>query len=428
MTALDRVLAGRFADPDGPGLLSVDTRVVTIAPSLAGQAATLVKSAGLGGRSLALVSDVTTHAVLGAQVEQALGPGARQRVILSAACHADEETVERVRAAAAGAHGLIAVGSGTINDIVKMAAFRLGRPYVVFGTAPSMNGYTSPSAAITVHGHKKSLPAKAAAGVFLDLEVLSKAPARMIRAGLGDSLCRCTAQADWLLAHLLRDEPYRETPFVLLRDDEDPLFSAPEALLTGDLKAMERLARTLVLSGFGMAICGSSKPASQGEHLISHYADMLGDPRWAPNLHGEQIGVTTLTMARLQEQTLRDPAPRVRSGSVTAAELQAHFGVELGASCWSEFARKQLDDDDADRINRRLADWPAIRQRVASVTRPAAELENILLRAGAPATPADLGWPAAFYRDAVMHARLIRDRWTFLDFTAETGRLTQAAA
>ena len=32
--------------------------------------------------------------------------------------------------------------------------------------------------------------------MFLDLEVLSKAPLRMIRAGLGDSVCRPTAQAD----------------------------------------------------------------------------------------------------------------------------------------------------------------------------------------------------------------------------------------
>ena len=85
-----------------------------------------------------------------------------------------------------------------------MAAFQLGKPFAVFGTAPSMNGYTSPTAAVTVHGHKKSLPAAAALGVFLDIGVLAAAPARMIRAGLGDSLCRCTAQADWLLAHLLR--------------------------------------------------------------------------------------------------------------------------------------------------------------------------------------------------------------------------------
>jgi glycerol-1-phosphate dehydrogenase [NAD(P)+] len=62
------------------------------------------------------------------------------------------------------------------------------------------------------------------------------------------------------------------------------------------------------------------------------------------------------------------------------------------------------------------------------VTRPAQQLHDILRRAGAPTTPADLGWPAAFYRDAVMHAREIRDRWTFLDFAADIGALRDAAA
>ena len=86
-----------------------------------------------------------------------------------------------------------------------------------------MNGYTSMNAAITVEGHKKTLPAKAPLGVFIDLGVFAAAPVRMIRAGLGDSLCRSTAQADWLLSRHLRDTPYREAPFALLAADDVPV-------------------------------------------------------------------------------------------------------------------------------------------------------------------------------------------------------------
>jgi len=389
----------------------------------------LLREAGIEGQRLAVVSDPETQRVLGARVEVALAGHARiDRIMLPSNPHPDDTAVERVRGAAAQAEALVAIGSGTINDIVKMAAFQLGKPYAVFGTAPSMNGYTSPTAAITVHGHKKSLPAAAALGVFLDTGVLAAAPARMIRAGLGDSLCRCTAQADWLLAHHLRGEPYREAPFALLKEDEDALFAAPEALLAGERRAMERLARTLVLSGFGMAICGNSKPASQGEHLISHYADMLARPEWPQNLHGEQIAVTTLTMARIQQRALTEPSPRLQPATATAEQLRGHFGAKLGEACWAELARKQPDESALDTINRRLAaDWPEIRAQIASITRPAQQLHDILRRAGAPTTPADLGWPAAFYRDAVLHAREIRDRWTFLDFAADTGALTEAA-
>jgi len=47
---------------------------------------------------------------------------------------------------------------------------------------------------------------------------------------------------------------YRETPFLLLDPEEEALFSESEALSRGDLKAVERLARTLVWSGLGMTI------------------------------------------------------------------------------------------------------------------------------------------------------------------------------
>ncbi|HEX3064985.1 MAG TPA: iron-containing alcohol dehydrogenase, partial [Dongiaceae bacterium] len=204
---LDRLLAGRLPDPDSAETLSVPVRAVAIAPSLAGREAALISGLGLGDMP-AIVCDAPTRKVLADRVHQALGgPGSVGFIVLPGEPVPDMETVEIVRAQTKHATGLIAVGSGTINDLCKYATFLDRKPYAVFGTAPSMNGYTSVSAAITEHGHKKSLPAHAPVGVFLDLEVLAKAPLRMIRSGLGDSVCRTTAQADWLLAHLLLEKP-----------------------------------------------------------------------------------------------------------------------------------------------------------------------------------------------------------------------------
>ena len=197
-----------------------------------------------------------------------------QSIVLPEHPEPDLETVDRLSNAAVDSDALVAVGSGTINDLAKYAAAQDGKPYAVFAMAPSMNGYTSANAAITVDGHKKTLPATLARGVYVDLAIFAAAPPRMIRAGLGDSLCRPTAQVDWLLSHHALGTPYRRAPFALLAADEPALFAAPEALLAGDLDAMRALARTLVLSGIGMTLCGSSAPASQGEHLISHYIDM----------------------------------------------------------------------------------------------------------------------------------------------------------
>lgn len=426
---LRALLEGTWPDPEGAGALSVPTRRVVIAAGLARDAADLVRELGFAGR-LAVVSDAATHEVLGARVERALGAITRvKRLILPDHPNADLETAEAVRRESRLADALIAVGSGTLNDLCKYAAAQGAKPYAVFGTAPSMNGYTSASASLTVDGLKKSLPAAAPRGVFFDLEVLAAAPPRLVRAGLGDSLCRPTAQADWLLAHLLLGGPYREAPFALLAEDEAGLLAEPEALMAGDLAAMARLARTLVLSGFGMALCGGSYPASQGEHLISHYVEMRGAPEWPKTFHGEQIGVATLTMARLQERLLAGGPPRLGPTRIDEATVVRHFGPALGPACWREFSAKRCDAAAADRLNRRLAaHWEEWRRRLGAVSRPARVLADVLRRAGAPTTPEELSWPRPFYEEAVRHARVIRNRYTFLDVAGDAGRLDELAS
>ena len=73
--AIQRLLEGRYPDPDGGGVLRVPTRAVVIGDSLAGDVAELVRRLDLG-RTFAVVSDSVTHGVLGARVERALGaPG-----------------------------------------------------------------------------------------------------------------------------------------------------------------------------------------------------------------------------------------------------------------------------------------------------------------------------------------------------------------
>ena len=417
------LLNGTYEDPDGLGRQSVTTRSLVIAPTLDGMECDLVKGLGFE-RRIAVVSDDTTHAVLGKRVERALSAAFDvQSVVLAGAPHPDDETADKLQDATRTAGALIAIGSGTINDLCKFVSARARQPYAVFATAPSMNGYVSLNAAITEHGHKKSLPAQAPLGAFFDLAVLAAAPARLIRSGLGDSLCRATSQADWLLAHLLLDQPYRELPYALLADDEGPLFEQSAALMAGDIPAMERLVRTLVLSGLGTAIYGSSAPASQGEHLISHYIDMFGDPHRPLIYHGEQIGVTTLSMARLQHKLL-DRRPTLVPDTETLDDFIARYGDTLGRSCWSDFARKRLVRETADRLNERLAgSWDDIVQRVSAIALSPDYLLRVLKAAGAPLTPQELHLSRSFYDEALLRCREIRDRYGFLDLAAGSGRL-----
>ncbi len=415
------LLAGQYFDPDTGTMLAAESRAVVIEDSLAGHEADLIAALGTGNQ-IAVVSDRTTHALLGSSIERALARFTVQSIVLDAP-RADDATVARLQTALAPSTDLvIAVGSGTLNDLCKLAAFRHGCPQAVFATAPSMNGYCSLSASITSGGIKTSYRTKTPLGVFFDLGILAAAPARLICAGLGDSACRPTAQADWLLSHLLLDTPYRETPFALLAADEQDLFSHTSALLAGDLATMRHLVRILVLSGFGMTICNGSYPASQGEHLISHYIDMMRPAAVAPRFHGEQIAVCTATMVEIQERLLdRDRAPRLHTAAVDRASVIAHFGPAIGEGCWREVQHKRFVGAQLDAFNARLETrWDTIRTRIAAIHVRAATLRGLLAAAGAPIHASDLAWPAELYDNAVAHAREIRNRYTFLDLAADS--------
>jgi glycerol-1-phosphate dehydrogenase [NAD(P)+] len=420
---LAQLVAGQYRDPESGELLGAAVRSLVIDDSLDGREADLVAALDLG-HHLAVVADDDTFSALGRRVERALASRFTvQRIVLGAGPHADADTLARLTAALApGIDAIVAVGSGTINDLCKLAALGRGCPQVVFATAPSMNGYTSLSASITEGGLKRSVRAQTPVAAFFDLGVLAAAPVRMIHAGLGDSLCRPTAQADWLLAHLVLDRPYREAPFALLAADEPALLARPRALVAGDLAAMRSLVRTLVLSGFGMTIAGGSYPASQGEHLLSHYIDMMRPADLPAALHGEQTGVCALVMARLQDRLLaRDAPPIIHPTAVDRDGVLRWFGAERGDACWRELEAKWIDRDRAAELTARLAaGWDAIRDRIRGVTLGHARMLEALTAAGAPTAPHHLGWPDALLAEAVAHAREIRNRYTFLDFALDT--------
>jgi glycerol-1-phosphate dehydrogenase [NAD(P)+] len=425
MDVLNKLLAGDYRDPETGERLHVPVKSLVIRSSLAGSEAELVRALDLP-QPYALLSDDQTHRALGRRVEAALASTSKLIPIrLGNRPHPDHNTAERVMLEGEKAGAYIAVGSGTICDLAKYAAAGQGKRCAVFATAPSMNGYTSVNAAITVNGHKKSLAAVSPDGVFVDLDVLAQAPRRLIQAGFGDAICRSTAQTDWLLAGRLLGQPYRATPFAFIRDLENELIDDPAALLRGDRAALSRLIQILLLSGFGMTICGGSYPASQGEHLISHHIEMMPPPGWEPALHGEQIAVTTLVMAKLHDRILaRDVPPQLRASTVSASSLKSHFGDEVGRACWQDIQPKLTDDERASRLNERLqAIWPSLKSEIAAVRRPAAQVEGALAQVDAPRQYSTIGLSRSTFRDAIMHAREIRNRYTFLDLAADSGLL-----
>jgi glycerol-1-phosphate dehydrogenase [NAD(P)+] len=310
---------------------------------------------------------------------------------------------------------LVAVGSGTINDLCKYAAFAASKPYIVFPTAASMNGYLSANVSISVEGYKKTLPAQMPKAVFCDLEVIAAAPLRLNKSGLGDSLARPTAQADWLMSHLVLGTPYDNTAFELLKDVESELFDSARGIAKRDAKTTELLIKTLLLSGLGMTIEKGSYPASQGEHMIAHTHEMMLARRpqadkTLPTLHGEEIGVTTVTMANLQQSMLRQK-PSVRPKIFPANALSNL----LGDKTTKEAAKAYRIKAELMEHNNRIVDWSSVAAQLEPVMFSSEHIVSILKAAEAPYQHETLGWNNEDYNTAIAHACFLRERFTFLD-------------
>jgi glycerol-1-phosphate dehydrogenase [NAD(P)+] len=421
---IDDVVAGRYQAPELGGPLKSDIRRLVVADSLDGAERELVAGLDLGAR-VAVVGDENTWPVLGARVAAALGD---VDTIVLGHPKADEATADALQERARHADALVAVGSGTLNDLCKHVTHRTGRRCAVFATGLSMDGYVTTTVSITRDGFKLSLPAQAPVGVFFDLGVLAAAPLRMARAGLGDTVCRTTAQLDWLLSHLLLGTVYAETPYRLMAGDEPKLYARAHLLPEGDLGATLLLTRMLILSGLGVLVTHTSHCGSMGEHSISHFVDTFADPH-PKTLHGEQVGIASWSMARLQAAMLeREAAPVLAPLPLDETAFDRRYG-RLAPSCLDAARRKPFDPAGTERLNRRLAErWPEIRRRLGAVMLPPAEMERVMRAAGAALRAHELGIDPAFYRRAVGHAHEIRDRYGFLDLAVQAGRLEGFAA
>ena len=420
---VDDVVAGTWIDPDTGRPAQVPFDRVLIADDLSGAEAALVASV-MPAERYAVVCDEATHEAQGRAVAAALG--ARADLVVLDHPHADEGEVERLRERTRGAEALIAVGSGTINDLCKYTTAGDGRCYSVFGTAPSMNGYTSTTASITLRsGTKTTMKAHGARGVFFDLGVNAAAPAYLVAAGFGDSICRSTAQVDWYFSHRLLGTAYRVAPFALQLEDEVELFARSAAVGRRDPTAIGYLHRLMALCGFGLTLTGMSHPGSMGEHQISHWIDSFAGDRHPGTVHGQQVGVTSITMARLQERILAETtAPKVRPIPVDEDGIRRRYPASAVDAILAVARAKAMDAAACDRFNAELErQWPDLRHELLAMTIPADRLVAHLSAAGGATTAAELGIDRALYHDALRHSPEIRDRFSFLDLAAGMGIL-----
>ena len=394
------------------------------------------------GRAAVIIADERTMSVAGEAVARVLansGIDCREPHVFRGEpeLYAQYENIAALRDRLAEVDAVpIAVGAGTLNDIVKRATFELQRGYIIVGTAASMDGYTAFGASIAVDGFKQTLACPAPQACIADLDVMAAAPRVMTASGYGDLLGKVTSGADWILADALEVEQIDPAVWEKVQGTLRTAVAQPAALAMGEPDAVGRLAEGLIMSGLAMQAHQSSRPASGAEHQFSHLWEMEGHgvdqvPRLS---HGFKVGLGTVAIAALYEELLRFDMSQFDVDSAVAAwrsrdDLEEYVRtlnpnpklvdetVEQTLAKWISPVELRA------RLIKLVESWHRIAPRLREQLLPADELQRRLRAAGAPAHPADIGLDWDRFRQTYLRAQTIRKRYTVLDVVFEAGLL-----
>jgi len=425
--------------------LASDTKFLRIGRGATRETAS-VFAAAFGARAAVVVADRKTFEVLGLDVCNELRAAGVSStapfVFTDASLYAENSCVEQVQQSLASHDAIpIAVGSGTINDLTKLAAHRVGRPYMVVATAASMDGYTAFGASITLNDAKQTIECPAPRAVVADLDVIANAPVEMNAWGYADLLAKITAGADWILADELGVESIHQGAWRLVQGSLRQWLSNPIGIRRGDFDAIASLTTGLLMSGFAIQAARTSRAASGAEHQFSHLWDMQHHTHngVAPS-HGAKVGVATVAVARFYEYLMARPVesmdvdvmctrwPEIETIEDSIGRLFAPWPELIDGAKRETRAKYITRDQLREQLTVLRSRWPAIKQRLTDQLIPSRELARMLIDAGAPSEPDQIGISRDRLIKSFRLACHIRRRFTVLDLADRLGALEEFAA
>lgn len=359
-----------------------------------------------GARHVLLVADARTSKAAGEAVEQLLNDANISCTLCMLEDEANGDVIANEQAICqvfvayeASVDMLLAVGAGTIHDIVRFVSDKVDIPFISVPTAASVDGFTSAGAPLVIRGFKQTFQTCSPQAIFADSDVLVQAPRELLAAGFADMLAKYTSLFDWQVSHLLADEPYCPQIAELTRESLRQCVKHVDDIAAGNIAGVEVLMQALFDSGIAMLFAGHSRPASGAEHHLSHYweMDFLKHGK-RQILHGAKVGVSTIIITKLYTTQLRD----VLSALQHSGDDHWTYGQQI----------KERLHQHGSTLESLLAELPEPQQ-----------LHAWLQRVNAPTTPQQLGIDDALVEQSLHEAIHLRDRYTGLKLLNEFGQL-----
>ena len=318
---------------------------------------------------------------------------------------------------------VIGVGSGVINDISKIIANIADKPYIIVGTAPSMDGYASATSSMTMEGLKISLNSKCADVIIGDTNILCKAPVEMMISGLGDMLAKYVSICEWRISNIINGEYYCEDIASLVRASLKKCVDNAEGLVNKEKNAVEAVFEGLILCGAAMKFAGVSRPASGTEHYLSHIWDMRSAEFGTPvDLHGMQCAVGALISIELYEK-IKNITPNKEKAleyvknfdfSLWSEDLRTFLGKGAESMiALEEKEQKYNAEYHNKRINVIIEKWNEILEIINEELPALSEITVFYDKIGLPKTMQDIGVDNEILPMTFKAAKDIRDKYVF---------------
>ena len=365
------------------------TKVVEISSGATARVGQILTDANFP-KKLLLVADENTIGVSAGLLESLNDAGFEtKKIIYKNMMYAKVEQVNELKALCSDIDGIISVGTGSLNDICRVTAFDMKKRFCIFATAPSMDGFASDTAPIIENNFKNSWKAEQPEVIIADTKILAKAPVELKAAGFGDMVAKYIGILDWKIANLLIDEYYCPAVADITMQGLNKVVALADKVTEEDEAAAGSIMEGLVLSGIGMKLAMSSRPASGAEHVVSHFWECYKLARgiW-PEFHGKKVGVASVLINRIY----RNIADRVETVDPIADptdwdDVRAQFSPEQIPELMKLNTPTITDKIDTARLKEC---WPEIRRLIKEILPTDDELMSMMKAAGAVTEPEDV--------------------------------------
>ncbi|MDP4153436.1 MAG: sn-glycerol-1-phosphate dehydrogenase [Bacillota bacterium] len=321
------------------------------------------------------------------------------------------ESVEELESLAKGHDGILSIGTGSVNDICRLTAYRRGVPLAIFATAPSMDGFASDTAPITKNNYKKSEQAASPWVIMADTNILAQSPAVLKSAGLGDLLAKYIAMVDWRASTLLTGEWYCDRVANITRTAVRKAVALADKVTGNSTETAEAIMEALVLTGIAMEFTGNSRPASGSEHIVSHFWEIMKLEKgiW-PDFHGKKVGVATLMVAKIYKDLAKLPSINPRKANVDWDHVKKVYGNFAGevTKCNNPPLTDKID------LEFLKNNWGKVVDIINEELPDIDELERIMKISACATTPEEVNVTPEMVYNALHYSPYMRNRFTVL--------------